>query len=83
MERASWGLHPAHDERDARILSGFLGILSSIPVALRIHRFRVRYRNVDIMGSEAQIHLSFFFKALNRVLKPGRVAIVHVCRSLA
>lgn len=34
--------------------------------------------NVDAMGDEAQIHLSFFFKALCRVLKPGRVAIVHV-----
>ena len=34
--------------------------------------------NVDAMGAEATIHLSFFFKALCRVLKPGRVALVHV-----
>ena len=34
--------------------------------------------NVDAMGAEATIHLSFFFKALFRVLKPGRVALVHV-----
>lgn len=34
--------------------------------------------NVDAMGDEAKIHLSFFFKGLRRVLKPGRVAICHV-----
>jgi len=36
--------------------------------------------NVDTMGAEAQIHLSFMFRGLARVLKPGRVAIVHVCQ---
>lgn len=30
------------------------------------------------MGSEAKLHLSFFFKALRRVMKPGRAVIVHV-----
>lgn len=34
--------------------------------------------NVDEMGPEAKVHLSFFFRGLNRVLKPGRAAIVHV-----
>lgn len=34
--------------------------------------------NVDAMGDEARVHLSFFFAGLNRVLKPGRAAIVHV-----
>ena len=34
--------------------------------------------NVDSMGNEATIHLSFFFRGLCRVLKPGRAAIVHV-----
>lgn len=34
--------------------------------------------NVDSMGDEAKVHLSFFFAGLNRVLKPGRAAIVHV-----
>lgn len=34
--------------------------------------------NVDTMGDEAKVHLSFFFSGLNRVLKPGRAAIVHV-----
>ena len=33
--------------------------------------------NVDTMGAEAKIHLSFFFRGLRRVLKPGRAAIVH------
>jgi DNA modification methylase len=33
--------------------------------------------NVDTMGAEAKIHLSFFFRGLKRVLKPGRAAIVH------
>jgi DNA modification methylase len=36
--------------------------------------------NVDGVGAEARIHLSFFFKGLSRVLKPGRAAIVHVCQ---
>lgn len=34
--------------------------------------------NVDTMGAEAKVHLSFFFSGLKRVLKPGRAAIVHV-----
>ncbi len=34
--------------------------------------------NVDSMGDEAKVHLSFFFNGLYRVLKPGRAAIVHV-----
>lgn len=36
--------------------------------------------NTDTMGSEAKVHLSFFYRALARVLKPGRVACVHVCQ---
>lgn len=34
--------------------------------------------NVDTMGSEAKIHLSFFFRGLLRVVKPGRSAVIHV-----
>lgn len=34
--------------------------------------------NVDEMGGEAAVHLSFFFRGLLRVLKPGRAAICHV-----
>ena len=36
--------------------------------------------NVNTVGPEAKIHLSFLFRSLYRVLKPGRVAIVHVCQ---
>jgi DNA modification methylase len=36
--------------------------------------------NVDTMGHEAAVHLGFMFSGLARVLKPGRVAIVHVCQ---
>lgn len=36
--------------------------------------------NVDSMGSEAKVHLSFMFHGLARVLKPGRSAVVHVCQ---
>ena len=36
--------------------------------------------NVATMGSESKLHFSYFFKALSRVLKPGRVAIVHCCQ---
>jgi hypothetical protein len=36
--------------------------------------------NVDSVGAEARIHLSFMFKGLSRILKPGRAAIVHVCQ---
>jgi len=34
--------------------------------------------NCDDSGSELKIHLSYFYRGLLRVLKPGRVAIVHV-----
>lgn len=36
--------------------------------------------NVDTMNVEAELHLGFFFRALRRVMKPGRVALVHVCQ---
>lgn len=36
--------------------------------------------NVDVMAGEAQVHLSFMFHGLARVLKPGRAAVVHVCQ---
>lgn len=36
--------------------------------------------NVDAMGGEAAVHLSFMFNGLMRVLKPGRAAVVHVCQ---
>jgi DNA modification methylase len=36
--------------------------------------------NVDSMNIEAKIHLQFFAKALLRVLKPGRAAVIHVAQ---
>ncbi len=36
--------------------------------------------NTDTMGAEGEVHLSFFYRALARVLKPGRVACIHVCQ---
>ena len=36
--------------------------------------------NTESMNTEARVHLSFFYKGLARVLKPGRAAIVHVCQ---
>lgn len=53
------------------------------------HRFPALYAytdsvsdigNVDAMSGEAAVHLSFFYRGLARVLKPGRVAIVHVAQ---
>lgn len=34
--------------------------------------------NVANMDADSKLHLSFFYRALARVLKPGRVAVVHV-----
>lgn len=34
--------------------------------------------NVATMDHDAKLHLSFFFRGLMRVLKPGRVAVCHV-----
>lgn len=36
--------------------------------------------NTDTMGPEAKLHLSFFFKALARIVKPGRVIVCHVAQ---
>lgn len=36
--------------------------------------------NSEDLNHEAKLHLSFFYTALARVLKPGRVAIVHVAQ---
>lgn len=36
--------------------------------------------NSEDLDGEAKLHLSFFYHQLARVLKPGRVAIVHVCQ---
>ena len=34
--------------------------------------------NSEDFKGDAKLHLSFFYKQLGRVLKPGRVAVVHV-----
>lgn len=36
--------------------------------------------NTATVDAEASIHLSFFYKALARIVKPGRAIIVHVCQ---
>lgn len=36
--------------------------------------------NSDDLKSETRIHLGFFYRGLARVLKPGRVAVVHVAQ---
>jgi hypothetical protein len=36
--------------------------------------------NTATVDEEARVHLGFFYRGLARVLKPGRVAIVHVCQ---
>jgi len=36
--------------------------------------------NSEDLAGEAKLHLSFFYRKLARVLKPGRVAVVHVCQ---
>lgn len=36
--------------------------------------------NSEDLRGEAKIHLSYFYRGLARVLKPGRVAMVHVCQ---
>jgi DNA modification methylase len=34
--------------------------------------------NSEDLKTEAKLHLGFFYRGLNRVLKPGRTAVVHV-----
>lgn len=34
--------------------------------------------NSEDLGSDAKLHLSFFYRQLARVMKPGRVVVVHV-----
>jgi DNA modification methylase len=34
--------------------------------------------NSEDLGTEAKLHLSFFYRQLARIVKPGRVVIVHV-----
>jgi hypothetical protein len=36
--------------------------------------------NSEDLAHETSLHLSFFYRQLARVLKPGRVAMVHVCQ---
>jgi DNA modification methylase len=36
--------------------------------------------NHSDVGAEAKLHLSFFYRALLRVMKPGRVVVVHVAQ---
>jgi len=36
--------------------------------------------NSEDLQTEAKLHLSYFYRGLARVLKPGRVAVVHVCQ---
>ena len=34
--------------------------------------------NSEDLAGEAKVHLSFFYRQLSRVVKPGRVTMVHV-----
>lgn len=36
--------------------------------------------NSEDLRGEAKIHLSFFYRQLARIVKPGRVVVVHVCQ---
>lgn len=36
--------------------------------------------NSEDLRGEAKLHFSFFFKQLRRVMKPGRIVIVHCCQ---
>jgi hypothetical protein len=36
--------------------------------------------NSEDLGSEVKLHLSFFYRGLFRVMKPGRAAVIHVCQ---
>lgn len=36
--------------------------------------------NSEDLGGEAKIHLSFFYRQLARIVKPGRVIVVHVAQ---
>jgi DNA modification methylase len=36
--------------------------------------------NSEDIRHEAKLHLSFFYKQLARIVKPGRVVVVHVCQ---
>jgi hypothetical protein len=36
--------------------------------------------NSEDLGGEGKLHLSFFYRQLARVLRPGRVAVVHVAQ---
>lgn len=36
--------------------------------------------NSEDMGGDAKLHLSFFYRQLVRVMKPGRAAVVHVAQ---
>lgn len=36
--------------------------------------------NSEGMAGECKLHLSFFYRQLARIVKPGRVVVVHVCQ---
>lgn len=36
--------------------------------------------NSEDLAGEAPLHLSYFYRALARVLRPGRAAVIHVCQ---
>lgn len=36
--------------------------------------------NSEDLDNEARIHLGFFYRQLARIVKPGRVVVVHVCQ---
>jgi hypothetical protein len=36
--------------------------------------------NVDSLTTESAVHFGFFFDAIRRIIKPGRVMVVHCCQ---
>jgi hypothetical protein len=50
------------------------------PTPVRLHVQRIGHRQQRGLEGEAKLHLSFFYRQLARIMKPGRVVVVHVAQ---
>lgn len=84
-EGETWAIHHGdcipHMLRDMPAQSVDLSVFSPpFPAMFAYTDSEADLGNVDEFNDESRIHFRFFFKGLARVLKPGRVAIVHCCQ---
>jgi hypothetical protein len=78
MDATRRRLRPAPARRNGAGVDRLRGVQSAVPALYAYTSEAADIGNSEDLRGEAKLHLSYFYRGLARVLKPGRVAVVHV-----